>query len=208
MKMLSHLIALTVLSVIFGCSSNGKRDLEGSTPSVVAGSSNDPAELVSSPLRNRIRLELNSPVEQVWAVVGDLSKMPQYSVGLESVEAKYDEMGFCTGYICHFKPMGPGDNGIEHKAIMKWYEPLKGWASVDEEPNAFGLSESLTKVSLSQANEKTILQWDMHYNASDLEMNKASLNQALADISGRLVERFGGKVTENFVEGNNGDAVN
>lgn len=41
------------------------------------------SDFTSSPLRNRIRVELEAPVSTVWELVGDLSRFPEYSVGLE-----------------------------------------------------------------------------------------------------------------------------
>jgi hypothetical protein len=160
-------------------------------------------DFVSSPLRNRIILELDAPLKDVWYLVGDPGKMPQYSEGLQSVETKQDEYGNCTEYLCHFKPTAPGEKGIDHRAIVIWYEPLMGWASKDEEPNLFGLTESLTLLTLSDDNDRTTLQWDMHFYAEDVEMNKDSLEQVLNDISKRLIDRFGGRMIESFVEGKN-----
>ena len=45
------------------------------------------SEFVTSPLRNRIRLELNAPMDQVWKLAGDPGRIPEYSVGLQKVEA-------------------------------------------------------------------------------------------------------------------------
>jgi hypothetical protein len=42
----------------------------------------------------------------------------------------------------------------------------------------------------------------MYFNGQAVEMNKASLEQALnQDIAQQLIQRFGGQVLENFVEG-------
>jgi len=158
-------------------------------------------QFVSSPIRNRIKLQLNAPVEDVWQLVGDPGRMAEYSEGLLSVETKRDANGHCTEYLCHFKPMAPGEKGIDHRSIVEWFEPFKGWASKDEEPNLFGLKESLTLITFESDLDNTILQWDMHYNSDDIEMNKSSLELALNDISKRLIDRFGGRMLENFVEG-------
>ena len=42
---------------------------------------------------------------------------------------------------------------------LVWYEPNKGWASLDEEPNAFGLQQSLTLITLEARDNKAILNW-------------------------------------------------
>jgi hypothetical protein len=159
---------------------------------------------VKSPLRNRIKLELNAPVPEVWSVVGDPGRMPEYSEGLQKVETEKDEAGNCTAYVCHFKPMEEGGQQAIHKVTMKWYEPNRGWASLDEEPNPFGLRQSLTLITFEAQDNKTILNWSMHFNAEQeaLEMNVLSLEQALNnDIAQRLIQKFGGKVLESYVEG-------
>ena len=51
------------------------------------------SDFTSSPLRNRVCLELDAPVVEVWELIGDLSRFPEYSVGLERVEAQLDEVG-------------------------------------------------------------------------------------------------------------------
>ncbi|MBD0352926.1 MAG: SRPBCC family protein [Flavisolibacter sp.] len=160
---------------------------------------------VASPLRNRIKLKLNAPVSEVWAVIGDPSRMPEYSEGLQKVESKKDERGNCIAYTCYFKPMEAGGQEVIHSASMKWYEPNHGWASLDEEPNPFGLQQSLTLITLEPQDKSTILNWEMHFNAENEEMvkmNVSSLEQALNnDIAQRLIQMFGGKVLESYVEG-------
>lgn len=162
-------------------------------------------KFVKSPLRNRIKLELNAPVVDVWAMIGDPGRMPEYSAGLNKVETKKDASGKCTAFICHFKPMEEGGQGIVHKVNMVWYEPNKGWASLDEEPNAFGFQQSLTLITFEAQDNKTILNWDMYFtseNQESLQMNVSSLEQALnKDIAQNLINKFGGKVLESFVEG-------
>jgi hypothetical protein len=160
---------------------------------------------VTSPLRNRIKLELDAPISQVWALVGDPTKMPSYSFGLQKVDTKTDGTGKCTEYTCHFKPTEAGEQEIVHTAKMVWYEPNKGWASLDEEPNAFGLKQSLTLITFYQKDNTTILNWAMHFDCENqemLQMNSSSLEQALNnDIAQRLIDKFGGKVIESFVNG-------
>jgi hypothetical protein len=47
-------------------------------------------------------MELDAPVSEVWKLMGDLSRFPEYSAGLERVEAKTDENGRCIEYTCYF----------------------------------------------------------------------------------------------------------
>jgi hypothetical protein len=159
------------------------------------------SSFVVSLLRNHIRLQLNASVSDVWSLIGNLSRFPEYSDSLQKVETVNDPNGKCIAYVCHFKPQEPDGEGISHRAFMKWYELNKGWASLDEEPNEFGLSNSLTIIKLEPATEGSILTWDMHYDAQDIEMNKSSLELALKDIAERLTKQFGGKIVESFVEG-------
>jgi carbon monoxide dehydrogenase subunit G len=160
---------------------------------------------VKSQLRNRIKLELDAPINEVWALLGDPAKMPIYSSGLNKVDTKTDGSGKCTQYTCYFKPMEQGGQETVHSAKMLWHEPKKGWASLDEEPNAFGLQQSLTLITLEQRDSKTILNWSMHFNCESQEMlqlNISSLEQALnGEIVQQLIDKFGGKVIESFVEG-------
>jgi hypothetical protein len=79
-----------------------------------------PTRFVSSPLRNRIRVELNAPVSEVLAPLGDLARFPEYSSGLERIEAKTDSSGTCTEYVCHFKAREPGQVGIVHRELIRW----------------------------------------------------------------------------------------
>lgn len=154
----------------------------------------------SAPLRNRIRVELKAPVSEVWPLLGDPSKYPEYSSGLARVEARKNSNGVFTEYVCHFKPQAEGAAGIVHRVHIPWYEPTRGYASIDEEPNAFGTTNSLTLVTLEPSKEGTIATWDMHYYAGDLDMNRAALDDALADIGNNLVRRFGGAIRERYVD--------
>jgi hypothetical protein len=156
--------------------------------------------LTSSPLRNRIRVELKAPLSEVWALLGNLARYPEYSFGLEKVEANVDSSGACIEYVCHFKPQEEGGESVVHREIIRWYEPNRGYASSAEEGNAFGLTNDLTLVTIEPANEGTIMTWSQYYEAQDLDMSKAVFDQALADIGENLVRRFGGRVLERYVE--------
>ena len=41
---------------------------------------------------------------------------------------------------------------------------------------------------------------DMHFESEDLEAAKAHIDEALVDIAANLVARFGGRLTERYVE--------
>lgn len=154
----------------------------------------------SAPLRNQIRVELEASGSEVWALIGDPSRYPEYSSGLERVEARKNSNGVFAEYVCHFKPQAEGEAGIVHRVQIPWYEPNRGYASIDEAPNAFGTTNALTLVTLEPSKESTIATWGMYYHAGDLAMNRASLDQALADIGKNLVSRFGGAILERYVD--------
>jgi hypothetical protein len=157
------------------------------------------SEFTSSPLRNRIRVELEAPVSEVWELVGDLSRFPEYSEGLERVEAKQDEDGRCTEYTCHFKPLEEGAAGAVSHDVMKWFEPNRGYLSV-EVGGSWGGGNTVALMTLDPIPEGTRMTNDMYFDAEDLDAAKAHLDDALVDIAENLIARFGGRVTEHYVE--------
>jgi hypothetical protein len=78
------------------------------------------SDFTAIPLRNRLRLELEAPVSEVWELMGDLSRFPEYSEGLERVDANVDEEGRCTEYTCYFKPVEEDAEGAVSRDVMKW----------------------------------------------------------------------------------------
>jgi carbon monoxide dehydrogenase subunit G len=166
----------------------------------LSASSANPRALISSPLRNRWRVELTAPVADVWALIGDVARLPEYSSGLERVEPKCDQEGAVTEYVCHFKPQEPGVSSIAHRELMRWYEPYRGFASSGEEGNAFGLMDDLNLVRLGPSKRGTLVTWEVYYDAGDLDRNKASSDEALADIAQHLIHRFGGAILERYLE--------
>jgi carbon monoxide dehydrogenase subunit G len=153
-----------------------------------------------APLRNRLRLELEAPVPDVWALVGDLARFPEYSFGLERVEAKLDSLGRCEEYVCHFKPLEDGGERIVTGEVVRWYEPPRGYASSGAGGDAFGLANDLHLVLLEASNGGTLVTWDEYFDARDLDMKKAHFDEALADTGENLTRRFGGRVVERVVE--------
>jgi uncharacterized protein (TIGR02246 family) len=156
------------------------------------------ATLTPAPLRNRVRVELDAPLSEVWALIGDLARFPEYSAGLERVDPTLDSDGRCTEYVCHFKPVADGQPGIVDRNLMRWYEPGRGYASSGVPGNAFGLSDDLDFVTLQPASGGTLLTWDEYFEARDVDTMRASFDQALVDIADRLIARFGGRLIERF----------
>jgi hypothetical protein len=155
----------------------------------------------SAPARNRIRLHLTAPVAEVWALVGDLARLPEYSAGLERVEVSRDARGRPTEFVCHFKA-DDGGAPIVSRDFVLWHEAGRGWASTAAEPaSAFGTRNEVHQVSLEPSPQGTMASWVAHYDAADLATHRAHLDQALGDIAARLIARFGGQLLERFVDG-------
>lgn len=153
-----------------------------------------PFDLIKAPLRNRLRLELKAPIGDVWALVGNLARMSDYSAGLERVDAITDARGHCTEYTCHFKPMQEGEAGMVSRDLMQWYQPCRGWASSGATGDVFGLSDDLHLVTVEGSQDGTLLTWDAYYQAHDLAMMQGHMQEALSDIGENLRQRFGGRL--------------
>nr|WP_299173440.1 SRPBCC family protein [uncultured Allomuricauda sp.] len=162
------------------------------------------SDFVSSPLRNSITLELKASPSEVWALVGRLERMPEYSSGLKKVDAKYDAVGHCQGFTCTFLPMEEGMPETTHAEIIKWYKPNAGLASIAEEPNTFGLKNSLGMLTLESKGNSTLFRWSQYFDADDMEslkMNIEAFRLALnEDIASNLIKTFGGRVVESYVQ--------
>jgi len=155
----------------------------------------------SAPLRNRLRVQLNQPVEAVWSLIGDLSRLPEYSAGLERVDSKTDAHGGCTEFTCHFKPRAEGQEAIVDRNVVRWYAPNLGYASSALPGNAFGVTNDLNLVVAEPFEEGAIVTWEAYYEAVDLPMMRAEYHDAFADIAERLIARFGGRIIERTVDG-------
>jgi len=155
-----------------------------------------------SPLRNRIELELNAPINEVWAVVGEPAKLLIYSSDINKVETKTDGSGKQTEYTCFYKPCE--ETGVEETVHAKilWHETNKAWVALDEEPNAYGLQQSLLLITVEEQGDKTIFSWNMHYDSESnetLQMLPASLEQLLkGEIAQELIQKFGGRILDSY----------
>ena len=157
------------------------------------------SDFTSSPLRNRLRVGLDAPVSKVWELMGDLSRFPEYSVGLERVDVRQDDNGRCAEYTCYFKPVEEGSNGAVSRDVMKWYEPHRGYLSVEVEGDA-GTDGAVALMTLDPTSRGTVVNYEMYFNADDLDAMKAGLDEVNVDMADRLIGRFGGRVIERFVE--------
>src|SRR3970282_499443 len=172
------LAAAGIALVVVGCSAQphpnrSSPTMQKDTPGP------SPTASTAAPLRNRMRVELHASVADVWALIGNLERYPEYSAGLERVDVTRDAKGKCTEYVCHFRPVQEGQGSMSHREIVRWFEPNRGYASMADDPNTIGLQD---------------------FGSSDAPAQKAIFEQALADISERLAARFGGRRVENYVE--------
>lgn len=159
------------------------------------------SEFTSIPLRNRLTLELDAPASEVWELMGDLSRFPEYSVGLERVDAKLDDDGRCLEYTCYFKPVEGETEGAVSRDVMKWYEPNRGYLSVEVD-GSWGGGGTIALTTLDPIPAGTRVTCDMHFDAEDLDAMKVHMDEEVfADIADNLIARFGGKVIERYVEG-------
>ena len=142
---------------------------------------------------------LDAPVSEVWELMGDLSRFPEYSAGLERVDVELDEDGRCTEYTCYFKPFEEGSEGAVSRDVMKWYEPNRGYLSV-EVGGAWGGGGTLALLMLDPIPGGTRVTNDMYFESEDIEGARAHIDEALVDIAQNLIARFGGRVTDRYVE--------
>lgn len=158
------------------------------------------SEFTSTPLRNRLRLELDSPVSEVWELMGDLSRFPEYSAGLERVDVKEDDDGRCVEYTCYFEPAEEGAEGAVSRDVMKWYEANRGYLSVEVD-GSWGGGGTVALMTLDPIPAGTRVTCDMHFDAEDLDAMKAHMDEEVfGDMADNLIARFGGKVSERYVE--------
>jgi hypothetical protein len=144
------------------------------------------SEFTPSPMRNRIRVEVDAPVPEVWELLGDLSRFPEYSVGLERVEAVVDDDGRCVEYTCYFTPFEDGTEGAVSRDVMKWYEPNRDYLSV-EAGGTWGGGGTVALLTLDPIPGGTRVTNDMHFESEDLEAAKAHIDEALVDIAQNLI---------------------
>jgi len=159
------------------------------------------SDFTSSPLRNRLRLELDAPVPRVWKLLGDLSRFPENSSGLERVEVVQDEDGRCVEYTCYFKPVEVDGEPLSavSRDVMRWYEPERGYLSVEVAGDA-GTEGAVAFTTLEPTSAGTRIDYEMYYDSQDLETMKAHLDEVFVDMADRLIARFGGRVLDRYVE--------
>ena len=193
------IVAATCFTVIAGCviqHPNHRSDpaMQASTavPNATA--------FTTAPLRHRLRVELNAPVSDVWAVVGRHDRMPEYSAGIASVRVEQAPDG-TRARVCQFRSLDGSGAGPAAREQIRWEAANVGYATTTEAGNPFGLSNDLSLVSVGPAATGTLFTWDQHYDAADPVATRGSFDDAFADMATRLIARFGGRVIERSMDG-------
>lgn len=160
----------------------------------------NPATFTPAPVRHRLRVELDAPVPDVWALVGDHTRMPEYTAGIWSVvlERSPSSPG---ARICRFRGPDGSENGLALRELIRWEVPQVGYASSSEPDNVFGLRDDLSFVTITPTQQGTTFTWEQRYDGDDLPAIRASFDDAFEDIGRRLVARFGGRVVERYIDG-------
>lgn len=156
----------------------------------------NPATLTTAPLRHRIQLELNAPASEVWAVIGDHERLPEYSEGIERVTV---ENGERRSRVCYFRPQD--GTALSIREFIRWEAVNAGYATTSEPDNDFGLTNDATIVTLTPSPVGTIFTWSQYYDHPDLQAMRSSFHAGLLDIARRLVARFNGRVLEEYADG-------
>jgi Polyketide cyclase / dehydrase and lipid transport len=131
----------------------------------------EPAVYSSAPLRYQIGVDLAAPVAEVWALVGDHRRLPEYSFGIEDVTIDAD------GRTCRFRAMGEMP-AVDLTERIRWQIPQVGYATSAVEPNAFGLADDLSVVTVTAIDTGTRFEWSGYFNSADLAAAIASLTRA------------------------------
>lgn len=160
----------------------------------------NPTTFTTAPLRHRLRVELDAPVPEVWDLVGRHVRLSEYSAGIASVELE-QAAGASPVRVCHFRSPDGSGPGPTLREQIRWEAPDVGYATSAEPGNAFGLSNSLSLVTVAPSSGGTLFTWQEHYDSPDLPAARASFDDGIADIAARLVSRYGGRVVERWVDG-------
>jgi carbon monoxide dehydrogenase subunit G len=81
---------------------------------------------------------------------------------------------------------------------MKWYQPNRGYLSAEMEGNT-GTERTVAVMTLEPVGNGTRLTYDMHFDAEDLDVMKAAINDVNLDMADNLIRRFGGRVSERYM---------
>ena len=152
--------------------------------------------LTTAPLRHRLSVEFDGQVREVWALVGDHRRLPEYSEGIERVDLAPGR----EARICHFRRPEGATQGVVLRERIRWEKPAVGYSTSADVPNDFGLINDLSIVTVAPASEGTRFTWEQYYDHPDLPAMLASFDEGIVDIGQRLVARFGGRVVERCLD--------
>jgi hypothetical protein len=159
----------------------------------------DPKDLTPAPLRHRLRLELKAAVPEIWELIGKHVRMPEYSAGIASVEIEQGPDG-SRSRVCQFRSPDGSGLGPRLRERITWEAENVGYATSADSANDFGLENSVELVTLASAPAGVLLTWDEYYDSADLAAARASFNDGLSDLGRRLVDRFGGRIVEQYTD--------
>lgn len=159
----------------------------------------EPSEYTSAPLRNRIQLHLNAPVDTVWALVGDHGRLPEYSGGIETVTVAPDG----SSRTCRFRAVDDTPS-VDLTERIRWEIPVVGYSASVVEPNPFLLTGDLSVVTVTATDTGTAFEWAQYFDSADVAAAVRSFDQGLVDMAERLIARFGGELSEQWAQGSAG----
>ena len=155
----------------------------------------EPSVYTSAPLRNRMQVSLNASVDQVWALVGDHARLPEYSGGIETVTVAPDG----STRTCRFRALDDTP-AIDLTERIRWEIPRVGYSASAVEPNPFLLTDDLSVVTVSPTDTGTAFGWAQYFHSAGLDAAVQSFDQGLADMAERLIAKFGGDLSEHWAQ--------
>jgi carbon monoxide dehydrogenase subunit G len=155
----------------------------------------EPSVYTSAPMRNSLRVRLDASIDDVWALVGDHARLPEYSAGIETVATSGDGQSF----TCRFRATDQTP-ALELTQQIRWEIPGVGYSASTVEPNGFLLTDDLGVVTVKADGAGTVVEWAQYYHSSELAAAIASFDEGLTDIAQQLVARFGGQVTKQWAQ--------
>jgi hypothetical protein len=154
-----------------------------------------PGSLAKAPLRNDVKVVLDAPVGEVWAIISDHGQLPSYSAGIREVVLDDSCQGPGGGVGCT-RTCSFHEGPPIAETIVFVEEPY-ALATRGVQPNEYQLTNDLTLVTLRPlGDDRTEFWWRQYYDHPQLEQMKPVFDEALRDLGQRLVQRFGAAVQQ------------
>jgi hypothetical protein len=128
------------------------------------------------------------------------ARLPEYCAGISAVEVEETE-GASRARVCHFRSPDGSGAGPALRERIRWESTNAGYATSAEPDNAFGISNSLSLVTVTAGPTGTMFTWEEYYDNADLPTARASFDDGITDIATRLIARLGGRIVERYVDG-------